>query len=470
MSTELQAKSQYIKLSDINDSHIGKFITICGRVDNIRKNGSICFVILRDRCYTLQSVGFKKEIKDTFYSLLNLKNETYIHLSGSLTKLPSNIAQIESCYYKNFEFKIDGIQIISRPVEDLPLSLMDANCIYTEDNQQRSKVLLPTRLDHRYFELRTPLNNAIFHLKSQLIDAYRTFMLKQKHTEINSPKLIGTASETGSSVFNVKYFNKDAFLAQSPQLYKQMMINADFDGVFEIGPVFRAENALTHSHLCEFIGLDLEMRLSPPHYDFKEIIHKLWKCLSYMFSHLETESKTEIEYLQKYHNYEKINMPEDPIMLTFLEGVKLLETEGFTQNPLEDITTENERHLGEIIKKTRDSDIFALTNYPKSARPFYTEESPENPNYTNSYDIIMRGREICSGAQRVHDYDKLKSNILKTGSSSEPFEDYLNSFKYGIMPHGGGGLGLERILMLYFDLKNVRCCSLFPRDPQRLRP
>jgi nondiscriminating aspartyl-tRNA synthetase len=459
---------QYVELDKLSDKYVNISLTISGRIHTIRKGGPLCFLILRDRLHTLQCIGFKKTLGSQFTSLLALKPESYIHLTGKLTMLPAEVQKVESCSYKNFEFTIDSFEVISVPVDHLPFELDDANTVYTEETD-RSKVLLPTRLDNRYFDLRTPLNYCIFRLQSGIVNAFRTYMLSKGYTEIHSPKLLGTSSETGAAVFEVKYFEKKAYLAQSPQLYKQMMINADHVGVFEIGPVFRAENSVSHSHLCEFTGLDLEMRLSAP-YDFTEPIRQLWNCLRSIFSDLETNYKTECEYLRSIHTVSPLIYPEVPLMINFAEGVAMLIEAGYSQDFFDDLTTENEKQLGKLVFDKYGSELFVLTHYPTTVRPFYTMLSSEDHNYTNSYDIIMRGREICSGSQRVHDYEELKTRILSTGATLAPFEDYLNSFKYGSRPHGGGGFGLERILMLYFNLENVRVTSLFPRDPHRLSP
>lgn len=188
-----------------------------------------------------------------------------------------------------------------------------------------------------------------------------------------------------------------------------------------------------------------------------------------MFEYIENNYLEEINYIKEIHNFEKFNCPKDPIIITFLEGVKLLEAEGFTQDVNKDLETINERKLGEIIKRNTGSDLFALTEYPLQARPFYTKKTTDGL-FTNSYDLIMRGNEILSGAQRENDYNVLIKQMLELNIKLEPFEDYLNSFKYGSFPHGGGGFGLERILMLYFNLGSVKITSMFPRDPERLRP
>lgn len=381
--------------------------------------------------------------------------------------LPSHQPVIKSCSYQTFEFHVASFDVVIKSTEMLPFSIDDANCLYKDDTD-RNAVLLPTRLNNRFFELRTPLNNTIFKLQSGITNYFREYLIKKGFVEIHSPKLLGTSSESGASVFKVKYFNSDAFLAQSPQLYKQMVVNADFNKVFEIGPVFRAENSLSNRHLCEFTGMDIEMQLTPP-FDYLEIVQNLWDTLVYIFTTLESSFSKEIEYLKNYHPHEQFVFSTKPLVITFTEGIELLKTIGLEQSLSEDLTTENEKALGKIVKEKFGSDLFVLTEYPIGARPFYTKRI-EKTQFTKSYDIIMRGQEICSGAQRENNYETLVAQMTENNIGLEPFVDYLNSFKFGSPPHGGGGFGLERILMLYFDLGNIRTTSLFPRDPSRLRP
>lgn len=457
-----------LNLTQLNKEHTEKEILIYGRVHNIRKvSKNMCFIVMRNGIHTLQCVGLKKDLKDSFDLLVTTPTESYIHIIGTLSKLPDSVPKILSCFYQDFELRISSFEIISLCKNILPFQIDDANTVCYDDSE-RNNVLLPTRLDNRYFDLRTPLNGCIFKLQSGIINAFRECLINDKFIEIHSPKLLGTSSETGASTFKLTYFNKQACLAQSPQLYKQMAINADFNAVFEIGPVFRAENATTHRHLCEFTGLDIEMALKPPYSHF-QIINKLWNILTYIFNSLETQYALESTYLRNIHETKPLCFPTDALIINFKDGVKLLEEHGFTQSLYDDLTTENERQLGYIIKNKYNSDLFVLEGYPTSARPFYSMPSSD-PLFTNSYDIIMRGEEICSGSQRQHNYESLLEKIKETGSNVEAFEDYLNSFKYGSPPHGGGGFGLERILSLYYELKNVRLTSLFPRDPSRLKP
>lgn len=469
----------------LEQSDVGQLIATYARIDNIRKSSSnLCFVILRFQQTTLQCICLKKVMgAENFDAITKIPMESLITIKGHLENLPPSQSKIESCSYHNFEFHVEGFEIVNRAVETPIFTLTNANCLYEgkceeeedeennneeNNNKKRNSVLLKTRLDNRYLDLRTPLNNVIFKLQSKIVNYFREHLNNLKFTEIHSPKLLGTSSESGASVFELKYFNSKAFLAQSPQLYKQMAINADFNKVFEIGPVFRAENSFSNRHLCEFTGMDIEMQLTPP-FDYLEIIFLLWNTLKYVFDGLEKTCTTEITYLKNIHTFEDFVCPDKPVIITFNQGVELLEQHGYHQSLDEDLETPNERALGEIIKAKFGSDLFVLTEYPIKARPFYTKRI-EGTNFTKSYDIIMRGQEICSGAQRENDYETLIKQMTELGLSLAPFEDYLNSFKSGSPPHGGGGFGLERILMLYFNLGNVRMTSLFPRDPKRIRP
>lgn len=457
-------------LENIQEGSVGKKIEVYGRAHNVRKTGSTCFIVLRDRIFSLQCVGTKKDLNERFQHILNIPKESCIHVKGELKKLPPDVKRVESCYYHDFELQIDNVVIISKAYP-LLIDIDNMNQLYNEvdnDTTDRTNVGLNTRLNTRYLELRTPLSYCIFKVQAGIGRFFRQYLNNNGFIEIHSPKLIGTASESGASVFSVKYFNQTAYLAQSPQLYKQMAINADFQKVYEVGHVFRAENSVSHRHLCEFVGLDIEMKLNPP-YHYHQIIRLLWSTLMTIFMGIETTYKREADYIRKYTNTPLLHHPIEPLIIEFVDGVQMLNEKGYTQNPLEDLSTENEKHLGNIVKELYGSDLFVLTGYPQSARPFYTMPRMES-EYSNSFDVIMRGEEICSGSQRVNDYDMLLERLKKLNLNEESFKDYLESFKYGSFPHGGCGFGLERILMLYFGLMNVRVTSLFPRDPSRLKP
>jgi aspartyl-tRNA synthetase len=458
-----------IDLSNLNSSFLGRNIGLYGSVLSVRPGGKkLTFLTLYDNFYSIQCVCLKGALKEKFDEINSLTQNSKVYLIGTLKALPDDQPLIKSCYYQNFEFLVDSLTIVSI-AEPLPFSMEDANIPYN-DETERSRVLLPTRLDNRTIDLHTPFNNALFECKSGMLEGFRKVLVCRGFTEIQTPKILGVSSESGSSVFQLSYFGKPAFLAQSPQLYKQMMINSGKPKVFEIGPVFRSENAHTNRHLCEFTGLDIEMRLQPPDFNYHEVINMIWDVLRNMFQNIDEWYSNAVEYIRSIHPFDNPIVPDSPVIITFREGAKLLNENGFQQNETEDLTTENERQLGSIVKSIYGTDLFVLTEYPTSARPFYTKQLEENPLYTKSYDIIFRGVEICSGAQRENNPVQLNKQIADLGLSTAPFEDYLKSFKYGSPPHGGGGLGLERVLILYFDLGNVKLGSLFPRDPSRITP
>lgn len=453
----------YVDLTELNNKHIDQYIYVSGRVHRSKKTGSRGFIILREGLVTLQCIASKKDLEN-FKELFLIPNESFVAIYGVLSKLPDDIAQVEATYYHDFELKVTNYKVISE-AKELPFTIDDATFI--QKHEERNAVHLSTRLDSRAFDLRTPINLSLFRMHSKMSQLFREFLLKDDFIEINTPKLIGTASEGGANFFKVKYFEKDAFLAQSPQLYKQMCINSGFNKVFEIGPVFRAENSVSHRHLCEFTGYDVEMTI-PIDKDYYHVVNTLWGVLINIFDGLKL-NKEDYENIQKYHKFEEIICPNDPLIINFKDGVKMLQDAGFKQEELEDLNTENERELGKIVKEKFGSDMFVLDKYPKSARPFYTMPA-DDENYTNSYDVILRGEEICSGSQRQHDHLKLLDAITKLGFKPELLKDYLDSFKWGSQPHGGFGLGAARILMLYFDIGNVRRTTLYPRDPSRLTP
>jgi len=257
-------------------------------------------------------------------------------------------------------------------------------------------------------------------------------------------------------------------LAQSPQLHKQMSIGSDFERVFEIGPVFRAENSLTHRHLCEFVGLDLEMAFNE-HYH--EVLDLLGELFVYIFENLESRFGKQLDTVRAQYPFKPLRFLKPTLRLQFPEAVKMLHEAGFTEmGEFDDLSTALERELGKLVSAKYETDFYILDKFPKAVRPFYTMPDPNNPNYTNSYDFFIRGEEIVSGAQRIHDPELLVSRCVELGIDPKSIENYTNAFRYGILPHAGGGIGLERVVMLFMGLKNIRQTSLFPRDPKRLQP
>ena len=323
------------------------------------------------------------------------------------------------------------------------------------------------RLNNRIIDLRVPTNQAIFRLQSGVCTLYREFMLKNGFVEIHTPKMIGGSSEGGSNVFKFQYFGQDACLAQSPQLYKQMALMGDLERVFEIGPVFRAEQSNTNRHLTEFTGLDMEMTIKEHYF---EVLDLLADLLAYIFMGLADRHKEELEVIKRQYPFEDFVCKYPVVRLSFKEGVKMLKEAGVNQADLEDLSTETEKALGRLVKEKYETDFYMLYGYPTNARPFYTMLDPADPNYTNSYDFFMRGEEITSGAQRIHHPEMLAERATHHQIPLNTIQDYIDSFKYGAPAHGGAGFGLERIVKFYCNLHNIRKSSLFPRDPKRIKP
>lgn len=265
------------------------------------------------------------------------------------------------------------------------------------------------RLDHRWMDLRTPANQAIMRISSGVCTLFREFLLARDFVEIQTPKILGGASEGGSSVFTMKYFGDDACLAQSPQLYKQMAAAcSDLERVFEIGPVFRAENSNTHRHLCEFHGLDLEMTFNEHYFEVLDVFSDLF---IFIFDGLNARFRGEIETVRAQHPFEDLQYTRPSLRITYAEGVEMLQKAGVAITSGDDFSTAQEKALGAIIKERYGTDFFMMDRYPTSIRPFYTMPCPDDPTLSNSYDFFLRGEEIVSGAQRIHDADMLAASV-----------------------------------------------------------
>jgi len=263
--------------------------------------------------------------------------------------------------------------------------------------------------------------------------------------------------------------DQKACLAQSPQLYKQMVISGDFDRVYEIGPVFRAEKSHTRRHLCEYTGLDLEMRIKNNYHELLHIVHNL---IIFIFQSLELNHEKELSLIREHSNYQPIQYTDQPCIVTWKQAQEILQREGYDiGDGMNDLSTKMELFLGSHVRKTFKTDMFILEHYPTRLRPFYTLPNPHDIQYSYSYDIFLRGMELGSGSQRCHDSEQLLK-ILKDQniSTNQGLQDYITSFQYGMYPHAGIGMGLERFVFMYLGLDNIRQASMFPRDPNRLNP
>ncbi|GKT34575.1 Aspartate--tRNA ligase, cytoplasmic [Aduncisulcus paluster] len=462
--------------------NVGETVLIRGRVHRVRVKGKAGFIVLRKGMETLQACIFAKDpddsiSKEVLQQLKGLTLETVIELIGVVNKTPRPVL---TCSVKDVEIAIREVKVLSPATPQLPLLVEDASRSdkeierLIEQAKKKGKdeatvvvVTKPTRLDNRVIDLRTPANQAIFRIQSGVCRFFREYLIGEGFTEIHSPKIIGGASEGGCDVFKLDYFGSEACLAQSPQLYKQAAICADMKRVFEIGPVFRAEHSHTHRHLCEFTGLDFEMEIEEDYHEILTLYHNLFL---HIFKGLNTVFAKELKAVDEQYPFEPFVFTEKPVIISFPEGVKMLREAGYEQADEEDLAAEQEKALGRLVKEKFGTDFYMLDKFPMAVRPFYTMPDPENPKYSNSYDIFMRGQEITSGAQRIHVQKLLAECALKKGVTPESLGAYFDNFAYGCPPHGGAGIGLERVVMLFLDLPNCQMTSFFCRTPTRLAP
>ncbi|WAR06585.1 SYDC-like protein [Mya arenaria] len=395
-------------LQELTPTLADQKVWVRARLQTSRSKGKQCFFVLRQQKWTVQALVVNKE----------------------------SIIDVEG-YVRTVSKKV---WIVSSASPRLPLLVEDASRPEGTDDALAT-VSQETRLDNRVIDLRTTANQAIFRLEAGVCKLFRQFL-------------------------DGKGFGK-AFLAQSPQLYKQMCISADFEKVYTVGGVFRAEDSNTHRHLTEFVGVDMEMCFN---YHYHEVLDVLDQLFVAIFKGLRDRYCEEIETVNRQYPAEPFKFLEPSLRLEYKEGIAMLREAGIEMADDEDLSTPNEKLLGRLVKAKYDTDFYILDKFPLAVRPFYTMPDPSDNKWSNSYDFFMRGEEIMSGAQRIHDAVFLAERAKVHGIDVKTIEGYIDAFKYGAPPHAGGGIGLERVTMLYLGLHNIRKTSLFPRDPKRLTP
>ncbi|MCJ1309230.1 hypothetical protein MMC25_002887 [Agyrium rufum] len=480
-------------LRDLDENWEDKEVTVRARVHNARvQSAKLAFLDLRQRTENIQAViaeGGQYGISRQMVKWCGGLNRESIVLVTGVAKKPKD--PIHSASISSLEIHVEKVFIVSEGPLQLPMQVKDAmrpppneedaaamGDELVTDSSGTPLVGLATRLNNRVLSLRTPTDQAIFHINGAICELFREHMIKNAFEEIQSAKIAGTATEGGSGVFEINYFNTPAFLTQSPQFYKQMAIAGDMERVFEIGPVFRAENSNTPRHLTEFTGLDFEMEI---HESWNEVVDYAESLLLYIFKGLRERCAYHISVIQReYPDAGNFQIPEKAPRLRFAEGIKMLKDAGIEASEDEDISTPHEKALGRLVLEKYKTDFYFLTHYPLAARPFYTHLAPLPPNTpaakqtTLSFDAFMRGQEIVSGAQRIHDpvmlEERMRAMDPPLDPESEGFRHYVNGFRMGCAPHGGGGFGLNRITMLWLGLGNIRQATMFPRDPGRKAP
>lgn len=436
-----------ILIQDLS-KYIDQEVTVKGWVQKIRDQKTMQFIIIRDHTGMVQ-VTLEKSITPELGEIIStLGVESAVSITGKVIENPK-------VRLNGLEIQITALTVDNAAHSPLPFDLF-------------SKALpgIDTRLNWRYLDLRKPENLLIFQIQTHLEMAMREFFVKEGCIEMHSPKFMGSPSESGAELFSVKYFEETAYLAQSPQFYKQMAMSAGFDKVFEIGPVFRADPSFTSRHNTEFTSIDVELSWIDSHDDVMSFQERL---LQYAIERIKELYGSKVK--ETYGT--DIIVPEVPFpRITMKEALKALAKKGYAPPPDKkgDLDPEGERLLAEYVKNRFKHEFCFLTDYPIEVRPFYHMVYNEEPETTKSYDLLWKGLEITTGAQREHRYDVLTKQALEKGLTLEPIQFYLDFFKYGCPPHGGFGLGLARTVMMLTGINNIREVTYIHRGPNRLHP
>lgn len=413
-------------------------ITVQGWVHGIRRMGGLAFVDVRDRSGVVQCV-LEGELAETPLSL-----ESVIAVEG--------VAVLAPKAPRGVEIRAAGIAVLSEAEAPLPFEL----------NKKTLSAKLETMLDHRTLSLRHPKTHATFRIQSALAGAFRDYLSGQGFTQIFTPKIVASGTEGGSNLFGVDYFERKAYLAQSPQFYKQMMVGAGYERVFEIAPVYRAEEHNTSRHLNEYVSLDVEVGFIRSEEELMDLEQRL---LAYMFERAAVECGEELALL----GVEVPSIVDIPRM-TVAEAQAILRRKYGKTSPKGDLDPEGERLLCKHVAEGSKPALVFLTRYLKEIRPMYAMPAPEDESLTASFDLLFNGLEITTGGQRIHDYAMLTASMRSRGLDPDRFAGYMDVFRYGMPPHGGFAIGLERLTSRLLGLPNVREASAFPRDRTRLTP
>merc|ERR1719309_337692 len=376
--------------------------------------------MIRQRQFSIQSLVLVNEkiSKQMVKYVTNISKESIVDVEGTVVAVDVPIA---SASQKDVEIHIEKIFCVSKSDPRLPLQIED--CSRPENAEELATVNQDAKLDNRIIDLRTITNQALYRIQAGICRLFREHLDSLGFTEVHTPKIISAASEGGANVFKVSYFKGSAYLAQSPQLYKQMCIAADFNRVYTIGGVFRAEDSNTHRHLTEFVGLDIELAFN---YHYHEVIDSITDTMVQIFKGLRDNFQTEIQTVNRQYPSEPFKFLEPTLRLEYKEGLAMLKEAGVEMGDEEALSTPNEKLLGRLVKEKYDTDFYVLDKYPLAVRPFYTMPDPINPKNSNSYDMFMRGEEILSGAQRIHDSQLLTERAIHHQIDLEKIKAYID--------------------------------------------
>ena len=437
-------ESKTVLISEITSgNYVGKLVTIRGAVHTVRDMSEFSFLVLRTFEGVIQCVTSEKVAKDTVTAL---KEGSTVEVKGSVRE--------ELRAPNGYELVLESMTVLSVPAKDSMMPLPIA--------KWKLNTSLEAKLSLRPIALRNIRERAIFKIQEGIVRGFREFLFSEHFTEVRTPKIVAGNAEGGANVFKLEYFGKKAFLAQSPQFYKQTMVGV-YDRVFEAAPVFRAEKHNTTRHLNEYTSLDFEMGYID---SFEDIMNMETAMLSYVFSLLSKEYAKECKILE-------ITMPKtEQIPTVRFDEAKQLVAQKYDRkikNPF-DLEPEEEILIGRYFKEEYDADFVFVTHYPSKKRPFYAMDDPSDKRFTLSFDLLFKGMEVTTGGQRIHSYEEQVAKMEERGMNIDDFEHYLMIHKHGMPPHGGLGIGLERLTMRLMEETNVRETTLFPRDVSRLEP
>jgi len=437
-----EAKLERIQIKDAFEKKAGSKVRIAGWIHDSRALGKVRFLVVRDITGRIQIVGFKPETPEHIFEMMGkLNRESVVYIEGVI----KDSKQAPG----GKELAIDGIELVSAADKKLPIDVSDF-----------SKTELPKRLDYRFLDTRRKEPASIFKIRSSIYKNLINFFYDNGFTIINTPKITTIGLESGAESFVVNYFNKKAVLAQSPQFYKQMFVNGGFERVFEIGQVYRAEKSHTTRHLTEFTGADFEMGFIKDENDVMDMVEAM---LKFILAKVKEERKEELAEMKI-----ELKVPKKIPRVPMAELKKILAKQGKKLKEDDDLDAEAEKMLGEYALKEYGEEFIFVTNYPAKVRPFYHMRPENDSKGTRSFDLLWRGVEIATGAQREHRLDILQKQAKEKGVKIPPI--YEEIFKFGVVPHGGVGFGMDRITQRMLNLENVREALLLTRDPERLTP
>jgi nondiscriminating aspartyl-tRNA synthetase len=417
----------------------GNSVTVCGWAHEIRDLGGITFLVLRDREGLIQVTLFKKGIdKNVLDVVRNVSRESVVSVTGTVKK--------EAKAPNGYELVPTAITVLGKADSPLPM-----------DTTGKVDADLDTRLDVRFMDMRRLRTTSIFRIRNLLLKSIREYLDREGFVEITTPKVVATATEGGTALFPITYFEREAFLNQSPQLFKQLMMSGGLDRVYEIGPIFRAEEHDTRKHLNEATSIDIEASFI----DNEDVMVILENLVNYVYNYISENGKVYLKNLGV-----EIKIPQLPFKrITYDEAIRIAKDNGEQIEWGDDLSTESEHSIGKTI-----GEHYFITDWPSKIKPFYALPYEDKPEICRAFDMMHPRMELSSGAQRVHDHELLRERITAQGLNADGFDFYLKAFKYGMPPHSGWGVGAERLLMTMLGIENIREVVLFPRDRKRLSP